>query len=104
MTAGGNVETVVIVRPPGKDKFGDPLPGEPARIPVQGCLFAPGPSVENLAGANQVEADGTVYAPPGTDVRPTDQVLVRGDLYEVDGKPRDWGTSGVVIVLKLVTG
>lgn len=104
MTSAGNIETVVIVRPPGKDRFGDPLPGDPLLIPVPGCMFAPGPSAENLNGANQVTADGTVYAPAGTDARANDQVLVRGDLYEVDGKPRDWGASGVVIVLRLVTG
>ncbi|MGC4886698.1 hypothetical protein [Micromonospora sp. DT227] len=104
MTSSGNTETVVIIRPPARDQFGDPTPGETARFAVAGCLFAPGPSVENLTGANQVTADGTIYAPPATDVRANDQVLVRGDLYEVDGKPQDWGTSGVVIVLRLVTG
>lgn len=104
MTSAGNAETFFIVRPPGKDRFGDPLPGGPIEIPLPGCLFAPGSSVENLNGANQTEADGAVYAPAGTVVLATDKMRVRGDLYEVVGKPADWGASGVVIDLSLVTG
>ena len=105
--AAGDQITVVVVRPPKKDGFGDPLPGSAVAFEIPGCLFAPGPTTEVLDGANQVQADGAVYAPPGppsTDVRPGDQVLVRGDLYEVDGKPQDWGGAGVVILLNLITG
>lgn len=94
----------MIVRPPGRDGFGDPLPGTAVEIPVPGCLFAPRSSAENLTGATQVGADGDVYAPAGTDARPTDQVRVRGELYEVDGRPADWGSSGVVIPVRRVTG
>lgn len=97
-------ETVTVVRPPAKGRFGDPVPGTAAEIPVEGCLFAPGPSGENLDGANQVDATGTVFAPAGTVVRPSDRLRVRGELYEVAGKPMDWGTSGVQIPLRQVTG
>lgn len=100
----GDAVTVTVIRPPARDAFGDPLPGVPTEVEVPGCLFAPGPSVKITAGANQVEADGTVYAPPGADVRPTDRLRVRGDVYEVAGKPQDWGSNGVVIAVRLVTG
>ncbi len=101
---GGQTETVTRIRPPGKDTFGDPLPGSDAEFDVEGCLFAPGPSTENLTGANQVDADATVYMPEGTDIRATDQVRARGDLYEVAGKPGVWAGFGVTVPLRLVTG
>lgn len=105
--AGGDQITVDVIRPPAKDGFGDPLPGTGITFPIPGCLFAPGPSIENLDAANQVQTDGTVYAPPGApsvNVRPDDQMRVRGDVYQVFGKPQDWGSAGVVILLRLVTG
>jgi hypothetical protein len=63
-------------------------------------------------GSGQVESDGTLYGPTVTDIgqivdggiKPTDQIRVRGDLYSVVGRVQDWGSSGAVIILKLVTG
>lgn len=104
MAAGGDQVTIAVIRPPAKDTFGDPLPGPAVEVLVPGCLFAPGATTENLVAAMQVNADATVYAPPGTDVRPADQVRVRGDVYDVAGKPQDWGRAGVVILLRQVTG
>jgi hypothetical protein len=98
-------ETVTVIRPPGRDPFGDPLPGTTVEFDVGGCLFAPGPSRELGFAANQVTSDGTIYAPPGTDVNPTDRVRVRDAVYSVVGEPQDWGAGvGVVIVLRRVTG
>lgn len=102
--AAGDTETVTVVRPPGKDAFGDRLPGAATEFEVQGCLFAPGPSKEAAFAANTVDTDGTIYGPPGMDIVATDQVRVRGDLYTVEGKPQAWGTSGVVVAVRLVTG
>ncbi len=100
----GERETVTILRPPGRDRFGDPLPGATEEIDVEGCLFAPGPSKELGPAANTVDTDATVYAPPETVVESTDRIRVRGDVYGVVGKPQDWGSAGVVIVLRQVTG
>ncbi|MBQ1047856.1 hypothetical protein KBX50_05205 [Micromonospora sp. C51] len=96
--------TITVIRPPGRDAFGDPLPGTAIETLVPGCLFAPGPSTENQIAAMQVDSDATIYAPPGVDVRPTDRIRVRGEVYEVAGKPQDWGRAGVVILLRQVTG
>jgi hypothetical protein len=52
----------------------------------------------------------TLYAPYGTDIRPTDQIRVGGNVYEVDGQPGSFrspftGSTGpVVVALRLVTG
>ncbi|GAA3750872.1 hypothetical protein [Micromonospora maritima] len=105
--AGTDQITVQVIRPPRRDGFGDPLPGSGDTFEIPGCLFAPGPTTEVLDGANQVLTDGAIYAPPGapsTDVKAGDKVRVRADLYEVDGKPQDWGSAGVVILLRLITG
>lgn len=104
MAGAGDTETVTVVRPTGRDQFGDPLPGVVTQFDVDGCLIAPGPSTEVYDAANTVDTDATIYAPPGADFQATDRVLVRGDLYSVVGKPQVWGSAGVVVVLRLVTG
>lgn len=105
MPGAGDTETVTVIRPPGRDAFGDPLPGDATEFDVPGCLFAPGPSQELGFAAATVDTDGTVYAPPDTDVRPTDRIRIRGAVYSVVGDPQNWGRSaGVVIPVRRVTG
>ncbi|MER7794903.1 hypothetical protein [Streptomyces sp. NPDC097640] len=111
-------ETVTIVRPgaaAGYDEYGAGIPGPSEEIPVPGCGVAPRDG--NAAGGNeQTQARDTViigltlYAPAGTDLRPTDKVRVAGILYEVDGQAGVFrspftGSSGpVVAALERVTG
>lgn len=104
MFAAGDLETVYIVRPPEKDNFGDPIAGTGEETAVPGCLFAPGATEEMLVHAQQVQADATVYAPAGTTVSPADRLRIRGELYEVVGRLRDWGDAGVEILVRLTTG
>lgn len=104
MFAAGEVETVTVVRPPGRDRFGDPRSGTAIEHDIPGCLIAPGPSTENLDAANQVDTHLSVYAPSGADITATDQVRVRGELYQVVGQPRRWAGTGVEIALRRVTG
>lgn len=93
-------ETVTVIRPPAADAFGDPVAGATTELALLGCLFAPGPSQELGVGAAGTDTDGTVYAPPGADVRSTDRMRVRGQVFTVVGDPQDWGAEGVVIVLR----
>lgn len=105
-------ETVVVVRKPKRDGFGNIPAGATQRWEVPGWQFAPGPSQEMGLGGGQVDTDGTLYGPPVTDInqtvvdgiQPTDLIEVRGDLYQVVGRVQDWGSSGSVVVLKRVTG
>jgi hypothetical protein len=102
-------ETVTVIRPPGKDPFGDPLPGGQQTYDVPGCRFAPGPSREAGNSSGTVQSDGTVYARRDTAQVPggiaaTDLVQVRGTVYTVVGHPQDWGRAGTVIVLRRYTG
>lgn len=101
---GGSTETVTVIRPPGKNQFGDRLPGEDAEHDEEGCQFAPGPSKEAGLGANTVDTDATIYGPPGMDILATDRVRIRGEIYAVVGTPQVWGGEGVVVAVKKVTG
>lgn len=105
-------EPVVVVRKPQRDGFGNIPAGATTRWTVPGWRFAPGPSQEMGLGGGQVETDGTLYGPPVTDIalivpggiKSSDEIEVRGDTYSVVGRVQDWGRSGSVVVLKLVTG
>lgn len=101
---GSSIETVTVIRPPGKDRFGDRAAGEDVEHDEQGCQFAPGPSKEAGFAANTVDTDATIYGPAGMDILATDLVRVRGDIYSVVGKPELWGGEGVVVAVRLVTG
>lgn len=102
--AGFNTETVTVIRPPALDQFGDPVPGTSTEQLVGGCLFAPGSSDEGDVGTNQVVTDGAVYGPAGLDVQHSDRIRIRGDLYEVVGKPQRWGAFGTVVGVRLYNG
>lgn len=78
---------------------------------VPGCAFAPAGSIELIQGQNTVIEQPTVYLATGTPApAPTDRLRVRGDLYDVDGKPQEFhnpftnNTPGPVVRLERVTG
>lgn len=110
-------DTVTILRPgpPTEDTYGNDVPGAPTEIPVYGCALEPRDGTG--AGSNEiVDARDTViaglnlYAPYGTDIRPTDRVRVGNVLYDVYGQPGGFrspftGSTGpVVAALAVVTG
>lgn len=99
-----DIETIFVVRPAARGRFGDPQAGDPVEHAVPGCQFAPGPSAQGGVATNTVDADATVYCPPNIDVLPTDKVRARGELWNVDGKPQFWGSFGTVVQLRRVTG
>lgn len=106
MFLAGNTQTVTRVRPTGRDAFGDPVTGTADEVDIPGCLFAPGGSSESAPGenANSVGTSGTLYAPSGSDILNTDQLLIRDDLYDITGTPQAWGTSGLVVEVRRNTG
>lgn len=103
--AGGDGETVTVRRPPPKGKFGDPGTGDTVEFTIDGVLFAPGGSGENNTAANSVDTQAQLYiTDPGVDVRPADQVLARGGVWEVIGDTAVWGRFGAVVSLRKFTG
>jgi len=84
-------ETIIRHRASGRDADGDPIPGG-ADVSIPYCIITPRTSEEE--GRGEVILDGqNVFAPPGTDIIPTDEVTARGTRYEVDGVPGDLRTS-----------
>ena len=103
--SSSNSETVIFRYPPRRDTFGDPIPGSARQVSVDGCLFAPGPGREVEVHASQVSADGTIFAPPeAPTITAADQVIIRGDTYEVVERPRVWLNEGTEIPVRIVTG
>jgi hypothetical protein len=98
-------EDVVIVRPAPRDKFGDPAGGSTSETTSPGWLVAPGSSTEQHDAQESVDSDVDLYRLGNfdDDIRSTDQIRVRGLLYEVVGPPAVW-RIGTVIRLRKFTG
>ncbi len=112
-------ETIVRLRAPlleERDRYGGAVRDwdNAVSVEIDGCAVSPRFEAERTDQGRQGVIIGlTVYAPAGTDVLPTDRVIVRGDWanpYEIDGQPGDWtnpydGRSrGVEFALKRVDG
>lgn len=74
-------------------------------------VFAPQGSTELIQGQNTVLEHDTIYLADGAPVpKPTDQVTVRGVLYDVDGEPQVFHNPftgyepGAVVKLLKATG
>jgi hypothetical protein len=103
--SSANSETVLFRYPVRLDVFQRPVAGSATEVIVEDCLFAPGTGGENQTHANQVVADATLYAPPESPaITAADQVVARGEIYEVIEKPRLWTNEGYEIPLRRVTG
>jgi hypothetical protein len=84
---------------------------DPDEEDIADCSVAPRDADEdNATGRQTVIAGFNIYAPPGTEILPTDRLLVRGQVHEVHGEPGVWTspwtdvTSGVEIRTRRVTG
>lgn len=87
------METVTILRleKPLRDDDGDLPDTVPARIPFVAKGIAPRTSAESAErGREGVVIGLTVYAPRDAAVLSTDQLEVRGEVYDVDGDPGVW--------------
>lgn len=101
--------TITVVRPPQRGRNGDPVPGTGSETDVDGCSIQPRTSDELTGQRNTVITGLIAYIPAGADIRPTDRIRWRGDLYAVDGDPTVWddlaGTQDhVEVLLRRVTG
>lgn len=117
-------ETVTRIRAGAStenDRYGNPIPGEPAETTLRGAFFAPGGTQEPVeagrtqepveAGRTAVITEPEIYFPGSwPDIQPDDRLRIRGDVYEVTGDPADWkspwasGLGGLAIRLRKVDG
>ncbi len=104
LSFGPQGETITIIHPLQRDEWGDPVAGSGTEVEIEDCFFAPGATREIEVNANTVQADGTVYGPPDIEVGAHDRVRIRGEEYQVAGKPRLWLNAFVEIPVRLVSG
>lgn len=104
-------ESIVILRAAtgGTDDYGNPVVGwdSATERTVHGCALAPRAEPESGGYDSPAVLIGfQLYAPPGTDIRPTDRIRARGEVFEVDGIAAEWnnpftGTEfGVEVALR----
>lgn len=110
------METIEIIRvpQPTRDQYGaliTPVPA-PTPIPVEGCRIAPASSEEIADTAREGSVNRyRLYAPPGTDIRHTDQIVREdGTTFNVSTPPAVWPTQwgispgGVVVDMERTEG
>ncbi|WP_073946522.1 head-tail adaptor protein [Streptomyces kebangsaanensis] len=101
--------TVTVVRPPGNDSFGDPLPGDGDETEVRGAFMQPASTRERTDDRDTVVSDWKCFLPPTADIRATDRIRWRDHEYEVDGAPEPYDdlrgtTRHIEVQLRRVTG
>lgn len=85
--------TVTVVRPGRRAQRGTTVPDwdHPAMtLDVGGCGVQTPTTGEELDGRTATTLGGTVYLPPGTDVRAGDAIDYNGHRYHVVGEPMVW--------------
>lgn len=101
--------TITVIRPPARDKNGDPVPGSGTQVDVDGCSVQPRQSTEATDLRNTVTTGLIAFIPPGVEVKATDRIVHKGVTYAVDGEPADWDDleavpSHLEVALKRVEG
>lgn len=87
-------QTVTVIRPSPRDRYGDSTDDSSRDIP--GCAIAWGTSTESTGSvaadrSETVQATVTVYMPPGTDITSRDHlILPDGSRWRVTGRPNRW--------------
>lgn len=84
--------TVIVVRPGAKAQRGTTVPdwSKTTEVEVTGCNVQTPTTGEEMDGRTATSLAGTVYLPPGTDVRAGDAIEYRGHRFLVVGEPMVW--------------
>ncbi|MCA0217924.1 MAG: head-tail adaptor protein [Actinobacteria bacterium] len=63
----------------------------PDEAAIAECIVAPDSTGESISvGRDQARESLTLLVPHGADIQPEDRVVVRGEVYTVDGFPFDY--------------
>lgn len=94
----------------GQDQYGNDV-RETVTTTIPGCVVWPRTSTEYTDARDTVITGITLLVPPGISVEPTDEFVVRSQVYEVQATPFDWAQNpwtnsraGVQVELQQVTG
>lgn len=85
--------TVTVVRPGARQQRGTTVPDwehPESKTVVRGCNVQTPTTGEELDGRTATTLGGTVYLPPGTDVRAGDAIDYNGRRFHVVGEPMVW--------------
>lgn len=83
---------MLLKTPPGRDRYGDPLPGDGVTRVVDGCNVYPRTSSEDDdRGVNVITGLTALLPIPAADVNADMLVVHKGVEYEVEGDPGEWG-------------
>lgn len=108
-------ETVTVIRrPAGYDPHGTPVEGPTLEFDVKRCALAPRTTARE-GEVHDYDHDGLIvgarlFAPAGVDIRHTDEVRARGEVYQVEGDPGRWASPyssrrpGQVVTLRRTEG
>ena len=102
-------ETVTRIRPAPTDRWGDPI-GSPTEVSLEGVAVAPRSSVEPGGLSTSVVTGYLLLIPYAADVKVTDRVECRGEVWDVDGEPFEYRhpmtgwEPGVQVLLKRAEG
>lgn len=96
----------------GEDRYGNPVYGLVDTVLPERAAFDPGGSREPVeVGRTQTVTTPKLFFPKAyPDLNETDQVVVRGEVFAIEGNPADWKSpfgsdvGGLVVELKKAEG
>ena len=94
----GNATVVLLRRVGGgRDQYGDPIPEETERVPLEGAVVAPRMASTDVSadityayGRTSLVTGLILYALPGVHIRPVDRIEVDGRTYSIEGEIGRW--------------
>jgi hypothetical protein len=87
-------------RPARPTRMGDPVGPVPAWIEIRGCLVVPRESQDFEQRGRVVLSGFMIKAPRTATVLATDEIMVRGEIYQVDGAVGDFRRKGKLFYVK----
>lgn len=85
-------DSVTRLRPVYRDVRGSRVPdwSNPDRLTISGCSVQQSGTNLDQQGRFAVMDGLTLYAPAGADILAGDRIGYQGDVFTIDGDPREW--------------
>lgn len=87
-------------RPKRATRMGDPIGPVPPWVEIRGCLVVPRESQDFEQRGRVVLAGFMIKAPASATILETDELEVRGQIYQVDGAVGDFRRKGKLLYCK----
>ena len=73
-------------------RVADPDPEHAATHIIERCDFQPAAGQELTDRRDTLGGGGLLLLPPGSDINGTDEVVIHGESYAVQGRPQVWAS------------